>query len=118
LAFAQKNCTMNKTRFNIALGFLMCLMIVGCQGDIKAVWTGESGRVPLSWPAPEGFTISPQAAQAIADKRFGMKKTVQHIYADSRDYYIVDGFFGSNHSKAAKTGVRINGKTGECNGIK
>jgi hypothetical protein len=96
----------------------MCLVIVSCHGTVKAVWTGGSGRVPLSCPAPEGFTISPQEAQAIVEKRFGVSKTVMHIYADSRDYYVVSGFFGSDNSKAAKSGVRVNGKTGECNEIK
>lgn len=99
------------------LGLLACLLMVGCHGEIREVWTGGSGHVPTSAPALEGFKISPHEAQAIAQKRFGMRKTVQHVYADSRYYYIVDGLFGSSRSKAAKTGVRVNGKTGECERI-
>lgn len=105
---------MTHVRFPAVLGLLVCLMMVGCQGDMHEVWTGGSGRVPESSPVLEGFKISPREAQAIAEKQFGMRKTVQHVYADSRYYYIVDGFFGSSRSKAAKTGVRVNGITGEC----
>ena len=91
---------------------LACLILAGFHPDMNAVWIDSSGRVPVSAPAPKGFKISPHEAQVIAEKKYGMRKTVQHIYADSQYYYIVDGFFGSNHSKASNVGVRVNGMTG------
>ena len=103
-----------KKIFSLALATLATLLMFGCQRDMKAIWTGGSGSVPVSCAAPTGFTISPSAAQDIADKRFGKKKTVQHIYADSTNYYIVNGFAGSSRSSALKEGTRVNGKTGEC----
>lgn len=104
---------MKTAKPTMAIVILACMISVGCHGDMKEVWTGGSGRVPVSAPAPEGFKISPHEAQVIAEKVYGMRKTVQHVYADSRYYYIVDGFFGSSRSKASKVGVRVNGKTGE-----
>ena len=103
---------MIKAKSTMAIVILACLMSSGCHGDMKEVWTGGSGRVSASVPAPEGFKISPHEAQVIAEKEYGMRKTVQHVYADSKYYYIVDGFFGSNRSKASKVGVRVDGKTG------
>jgi hypothetical protein len=58
--------------------------------------------------------VSPSQAQDIAELQYGRKKTIQHIYADSHYYYIVNGFAGSSPSSAIKTGVRIDGTTGEC----
>lgn len=103
-----------KKRFRVFFGMLATLLAIGCQTDVKAIWTGGSGSVPASAVTPAGFTISPSEAQDIADKRFGKKKTVQHIYADSTHYYIVNGFAGSSRSSALKEGIRVNGKTGEC----
>jgi hypothetical protein len=100
--------------FNAAIIVTVCLMIVGCHGDIHAVWNDDSGRVPVSARAPDGFKITPHDAQVIAEKELGMRKTIQHIYADSKYYYIVDGFLGSNASKAAKTGYRVDGRTGKA----
>jgi len=70
--------------------------------------------VPESIQPVGRFRISPHEAQSIAEKEYGMRKTVQHVYSDSRYYYIIDGFFGSSRSRAAKNGVRIDGYTGEC----
>jgi hypothetical protein len=96
----------------MAIVILSCLISLGCHGDMKEVWAEGSGRVPASAPAPEGFKISPHEAQVVAEKEYGMRKTIQHVYANSQYYYIVDGFFGSSRSKASKVGVRVNGKTG------
>jgi hypothetical protein len=109
---------MPKSIITTTICVLACMMLAGCHGEIREVWTGSSGRVPSSAPSVEGFKISPLEAQVIAEKQFGMRKTVQHIYADSRYYYIVDGFFGSNASKAAKAGMRLDGRTGKCQRFK
>ena len=98
----------------IATGILVALLSAGCHSDIKPVWRGSSGRVPASWPTPAGFTVSPSHAQDIAELHYGKKKTIQHIYADSHYYYIVNGFAGSSPSSAFKTGVIIDGISGEC----
>jgi hypothetical protein len=109
---------MRSSQILAALGLVVCLISAGCYGDIKEVWVSGSGRVPESLASVKGFSITPHEAQSIAEKEFGMRKTVQHIYADSRYYYIVDGLFGSSRSKAAKTGIRVDGKTGECERFK
>jgi len=84
-----------KKMVRIFFGMLATLLAVGCQEDVKAIWTGGAGSVPAAAVTPTGFIINPSEAQDIADKRFGKKKTVQHIYADSTHYYIVNGFAGS-----------------------
>ena len=105
---------MNQSIIKTTICMLACIMLAGCHGEIREVWTGASGRVAPSALTVEGFKISPHEAQVIAEKKFGMRKTVQHVYADSRYYYMVDGFFGSKASKSAKAGVRVDGRTGEC----
>jgi hypothetical protein len=105
---------MPKSLISTTICLLACMVLAGCHGDIRAVWTESSGRVPSSAPAVEGFKIRPLEALIIAEKEFGMRKTVQHVYADSRYYYIVDGFSGSQASKAEKSGRRVDGRTGKC----
>jgi len=103
---------MNTAIPKIAIMIVACLLSASCQSNMNEVWTGSFGRVPTSTPTPDGFIISPHDALVIAEKEYGMKKAVQHVYADSTYYYIVDGFFGSNRYKAYKTGVRVDGKSG------
>jgi hypothetical protein len=105
---------MKKSMITITICILACMMLVGCHGEIRDIWTGSSGRVPASVPAVDGFTIRPLNAQLIAEKQFGMRKSIQHVYADSRYYYIVDGFFGAKKSKIATVGWRVDGRTGKC----
>ena len=102
-----------KQIITILAAALTIVATMSCNKDITEVWAESSGRVPPSWPTPPGFTISPSEAQTIADKYFGPRKNVWHIYADSTNYYIVDGFFGSSPSRAAKAGLKINGTSGE-----
>ena len=93
---------------------LIVLGAIGCHKEVAAIWTGNEGYVPISWPSPAGFSISPAQALAIAETHFGKKKVIQHIYADTTNYYIVNGFAGSSPTKALKEGVGVNGMTGEC----
>lgn len=104
---------MNAPKPTMAIMVMAFLILVGCHGDMNGVWTGDSGRVPVALSAPPGFKISPHEAQVIAEQEYGMRKTVQHVYSDSRYYYIVDGFFGASFSKSSKAGVRVDGKTGK-----
>ena len=62
---------------------------------------------------PEGFGISPEEADQIRIKQKNNSIAVHHIYADDKNYYICDGFFGSKTGKAVRTGLVIDGKTGD-----
>ncbi len=85
--------------------------------SLIAVWTSDQGNVLPYVSPPAGFTISPYRAQGIAEEKYGMKKVIQHIYADTTNYYIVNGFPRSTLSKAFSEGVKVDGNTGECTGI-
>jgi hypothetical protein len=100
--------------FRLTLGMLICLSAVGCKNDVTAVWTGDTGIVPPSLHAPAGFAITPSKAQELAETHYGKKKVIQHIYSDSMNYYVVNGFPRPSPSEARKNGVKVNGTTGQC----
>lgn len=88
-------------------------LIVGCASQIRTVWKG-SGDLPEDVRTPEGFCISPLDARRIAmSSRRLSPKVVWHYYADTENYYVVDGFFGSKAHNAPRSGVIIDGCTGQ-----
>lgn len=95
------------------LVFTGCTSVRSCFDDVHCVWNGGSGSVPKTTPAPSGFEISPATAHMITEQHYGPRINVWHIYADSENYYVIDGFFGSNSARAIHDGLIINGSTGE-----
>lgn len=103
-----------------ALGMCLLPLVLGscapgCAAprDLRAVWT-QSEKPPAKMPAPEGFGITPAQAHEVAWAAGALSlKHCWAIYADSRDYYVDDTFFGSGPWQASRRGVRIDGQTGE-----
>ena len=96
----------------IAIGLAMAL--AGCMPDnVRLLW--DKPGPPDTLKTPEGFQVSPQQAyNKVLDAPWKLsKKHIWHIYADETNYYILDSFLGSDPKKAIKTGVIVDGQTGE-----
>lgn len=63
---------------------------------------------------PPGFRIFPAEAQlkVLQERRLSLKHNWD-VYADDHNYYVIDTFLGSSPRRARKTGIIIDGKTGE-----
>ena len=97
---------------------IMCLIgltlttAVGCPAPAGVTYLGDSNNVDAV-ATPNGFEITPKEAEQIRIQHAGNSIAVHHIYADDSNYYICDGFLGSKAAKAVKSGLVINGKTGD-----
>ena len=97
----------------IIISIVVVLLFGGCSGGINTtpIWVGQQ-RVPLNYPTPQGFKITPHEAELqVWNARRLSLKHIWHIYSDGSDYHIVDSFLGSN-TKQAKGGVIVDGQTG------
>jgi hypothetical protein len=96
------------------IAMLVVLGTIGCQSaKIRLVWdqpTPPTAEVK----APGGFAVSPYEAYEIVRKKpWALSlKHIWHIYADDRNYYVMDSFLSSSPRKAIKTGVIVDGQTG------
>lgn len=92
----------------------LALTFVGCQGDkVRLIWSAEQPPA-ASVTAPPGFKVSPSEAysRVLNARRLSMKH-VWHLYADDRNYYVIDSFPGSSAGMAVRSGVVVDGQTGE-----
>jgi len=98
----------------ILFGFTICT-VVGCSAAANVTYLGDSNNVDTI-STPVGFEITPKEADQVRIQQSSNSIAVHHIYADGRNYYICDGFFGSKSNKAVNTGLAIDGKTGDVIG--
>ena len=94
---------------------LVALGLMGCQQDRATLVWGEPTRPSVDVATPESFVVSPsEAYEIVRNKPWALsQKHVWHIYADERNYYVIDSFLGSSPRKALRTGVVVDGQTGE-----
>jgi hypothetical protein len=98
-----------------SLAMLVVLGLVGCQPD-KMILVWDKATPPTAEiQAPAGFVVSPlEAYETVRQKPWSLSlKHIWHIYADEKNYYIIDSFLGSNPKKAIKTGVIVDGQSGK-----
>ena len=103
---------MNYVTVAICLIGLVLTTASGCPAPAGVTYLGDSNNVDTI-ATPVGFEIAPREAEQIRIQQAGNSIAVHHIYADESNYYICDGFLGSKAAKAVKTGLVINGKTGD-----
>ena len=93
---------------------LVALGLAGCQpSKMNLVW--DQPAPPASEvKAPVGFAVSPsQAYEAVRMKPWTLSlKHTWHIYADDKNYYVIDSFLGSSPGRALKAGIVVDGQTG------
>ncbi len=100
----------------ILLAIFIILLLIGCATSLHLV-SDQPGAL-INVATPLGFNVSPvQAYEVVKREPWALSsKHIWHIYADDRNYYIIDSFLGSSRYKALKTGVIVDGQTGEIKG--
>ena len=93
---------------------VFAITLVGCQADkVRVIWIAPEPPTQAV-ATPSGFAVSPaQAYKTAATSRRLSLKHIWHIYADDRNYYIIDSFLGSSAREALRNGVVIDGQTGK-----
>ena len=98
----------------LLLVLVIASALTGCNPDKLTLVSDQPGP-PTNATTPAGFSVSPgQAYETVWKEPWALsKKHIWHIYADDKNYYIIDSFLGSSPRKAIKTGVVVDGHTGK-----